>query len=194
VQESIYPRFVSLFKRKIKKLKLGDPLDPATDIGTLVDTAAVEKAVTAVREAVKGGARVLIGGKARGRMMEPTLLTEVRRTAPLCTREAFAPVAVVEKYRQFSDAVEAINDSVYGLQAGVFTNRMTDIMLAFKRIDCGGVVINDVPTYRVDHQPYGGMKNSGLGREGVRYAIEDMTAVKILSMNMKRAVPRRGKK
>ena len=143
----------------------------------------VTKTVAHVRQAVKGGAKLLIGGKARGRIMEPTLLSGVTRTSPLCAREAFAPVAVVETYRRFDAAVAAVNDSEYGLQAGVFTNRMRDIIQAFKRIDCGGVVVNDVPTYRVDHQPYGGMKNSGLGREGIRYAIEDMTAVKILSLN-----------
>lgn len=183
VHEKVYPAFLILFKKKIRKLKLGNPLDPATDIGAMVDGEAVAKTVVLVRQAVKEGAKLLIGGKASGRVMEPTLLADVKRTAPLCAKEAFAPVAVVDTYQHFDRAVASVNDSVYGLQAGVFTNRMNDIMLAFKRIDCGGVVINDVPTYRVDHQPYGGVKNSGLGREGIRYAIEDMTTVKILSLN-----------
>ena len=103
----------------------------------------------------------------------------------VCSEEAFAPIAVVTRYKTFREVVDKINDSEYGLQAGVFTNRMKDIFHAFKYIECGGVVINDVPTYRADHQPYGGMKSSGLGREGVRYSIEDMTELKILSMNLK---------
>jgi glyceraldehyde-3-phosphate dehydrogenase (NADP+) len=185
VHEKVYPRFLALFKKKVAGLRLGDPLDPKMDIGTMVDEAAVKKTVAMIREAVKDGAKLVIGGKEKGRLLPPTVLTGVRRSSPLCTREAFAPVAVIEKYRQFADAVASVNDSAYGLQAGVFTNRMKDIMYAFREIDCGGVVVNDVPTYRVDQQPYGGMKNSGLGREGVRYAIEDMTTVKILSVNPK---------
>jgi glyceraldehyde-3-phosphate dehydrogenase (NADP+) len=183
VQEKVYSKFLSMFKRKVARLKLGNPLDPKTDIGTMVDKAAVQNSVTMIKAATQEGARVVVGGKARGLLMQPTILTGVKRSSPLCAREAFAPVAVVEKYRRFTDAVAAVNDSEYGLQAGVFTNRMKDVFYAFREIDCGGVVINDVPTYRADQQPYGGMKDSGLGREGVRYAIEDMTAVKILSVN-----------
>jgi glyceraldehyde-3-phosphate dehydrogenase (NADP+) len=103
----------------------------------------------------------------------------------VCSKEAFAPLAVLFKYRDFKKVVDEINNSDYGLQAGIFTNRLKDIFYAFKHIECGGVVVNDIPTYRADHQPYGGMKSSGLGREGVRYAIEDMTDVKILSVNLK---------
>lgn len=185
VQEKVYSRFLSMFKRKVARLKLGNPLDPKTDIGTMVDKAAVQNTVAMIKAAIKDGARVVTGGRARGLLMQPTVLTGVKRTSPLRAREAFSPVAVVEKYRRFADAVAAVNDSEYGLQAGVFTNRMKDVFYAFREIDCGGVVINDVPTYRADQQPYGGIKNSGLGREGVRYAIEDMTAVKILSVNPK---------
>lgn len=185
VHEKVYARFMTLFKKKITGLRLGDPLDARTDIGTMVDQAAVKTTITMIRDAVKGGAKLVIGGKVKGLSLSPTVLTGVRRSSPLCAREAFAPVVVVEKFRKFADAVASVNDSVYGLQAGVFTNRMKDIMYAFREIECGGVVINDVPTYRADQQPYGGMKNSGLGREGVRYAIEDMTAVKILSVNPK---------
>ena len=156
----------------------------------MVDDTAVKKTIAMIQEAVKEGAHLVTGSfgresKVKGRLFPPTVLTGVKRSSPLCAREAFAPVVVVEKYRRFAEAVAAVNDSEYGLQAGVFTNRMNDIMYAFREIDCGGVVVNDVPTYRVDQQPYGGMKNSGLGREGVRYAIEDMTAVKILSVNPK---------
>jgi glyceraldehyde-3-phosphate dehydrogenase (NADP+) len=115
--------------------------------------------------------------------MQPTLLADVTPDMAVCRNELFAPVAVISGYRQFDEAVESINDSAFGLQAGIFTNRMNDIFYAFKRIETGGVVVNDVPTYRVDHMPYGGAKDSGMGREGVRYAIEDMTEPKFLALN-----------
>ena len=117
--------------------------------------------------------------------MQPTVLTNVKRSMDVCAKEAFAPLVVVQPYKTFKNVVDEINHSEYGLQAGVFTNRLKDVFYAFKHIECGGVVVNDIPTYRADHQPYGGMKNSGLGREGVRYSIEDMTEIKILSMNLK---------
>jgi glyceraldehyde-3-phosphate dehydrogenase (NADP+) len=103
----------------------------------------------------------------------------------VCSREAFAPLAVIQKYKDFRKVVDEINDSEFGLQAGIFTNRLKDVFYAYKYIDAGGVVINDVPTFRADHQPYGGTKDSGLGREGIRYTIEDMTEIKLLSMNLK---------
>jgi acyl-CoA reductase-like NAD-dependent aldehyde dehydrogenase len=185
VHHAIYDKFVKLFVGKIRKLKLGDPADPTTDIGAMVDTKAVENTKRSISEAVKGGAKVLTGGKAKGRLFEPTLLSNVKRMMAVCSKEAFAPIAVVDSYSAFEKAVAMINDSEYGLQAGVFTNRAKDIFYAYRRIECGGVVINDVPTYRVDHMPYGGVKRSGLGREGIRYAIEDMTEPKLLAMNLR---------
>ncbi len=103
----------------------------------------------------------------------------------VCSKEAFAPLVTVEKYNKFTDAVKKINDSDFGLQAGVFTNRLDDVFYAYNNIEAGGIVINDVPTFRADQQPYGGMKDSGIGREGIRYTIEDMTEIKVLSMNLK---------
>jgi acyl-CoA reductase-like NAD-dependent aldehyde dehydrogenase len=185
VHEKVYDPFIKLLKTKTAKLKIGDPLDPETDIGTMVDTQAVENTLTTIADAIKGGAKILIGGKARGRTLEPTILTNVKTAMDVCSKEAFAPLAVLFKYKDFKKVVDEINNSEYGLQAGIFTNRLKDIFYAFKHIECGGVVVNDIPTYRADHQPYGGMKSSGLGREGVRYAIEDMTDVKILSVNLK---------
>ncbi len=185
VQEKVYDKVLALMQKKIKTLKVGDPLDPKTDVGTMVDTKSVENTLEAVKAAVKGGAKVITGNKAKGRLFWPTVLTDVKETMDVCSKEAFAPLAVVQKYKTFKEVVDRINDSEYGLQAGVFTNRIKDIFYAFKYIDTGGVVINDIPTYRADHQPYGGMKKSGVGREGVRYAIEDMTEIKILSMNLK---------
>ncbi len=187
VQEKVYDKFLSMYAGKVKKLKVGDPLDPATDIGTMVDEEAVENTVKIIKDAVADGARVLVGGKVKGMTLQPTVLVDVKSSMDVCAREAFAPVAVVSKYKTFKQVVDEINNSDYGLQAGVFTNRLDDVYYAFRNIECGGVVINDVPTYRADHQPYGGTKASGLGREGVRYSIEDMTEIKILSMNFKTA-------
>ena len=185
VHENVYDKFLTMFKAKVKKLKVGNPMDKDTDIGTMVDKQSVENTLENIRLAVRDGARVLSGGKQKGMVLEPTVLPDVTSKMDVCSKEAFAPLVVVFKYRDFKKVVEEINNSEYGLQAGIFTNRMTDVFYAFKHIDCGGVVVNDVPTYRADHQPYGGMKNSGLGREGIRYTIEDMTDIKILSMNLR---------
>ena len=185
VHEKVYTRFLRLFKAKVARLKVGNPLNPKTDIGTLVSAEAVQNTRRMIEEAVAGGAKVLLGGKARRNLFQPTVLTHVKGSMDVCAREAFAPLVVVEKYRSFKKVVDQINRSEYGLQAGFFTNRTRDIFYAYKYIEAGGVVINDVPTYRADHQPYGGMKSSGLKREGVRYSIEDMTEIKILSLNLK---------
>jgi acyl-CoA reductase-like NAD-dependent aldehyde dehydrogenase len=185
VHGQVYDRCVELLLSGVRNLKVGDPADPTTDVGALVDTAAVERTVQWIEEAKHGGATVLCGGTTKGRLMEPTVLSNVARDMSVCSREMFAPVTIVEKYRDFHSAVAAVNDSEFGLQAGIFTNRMNDIMYAFRRIETGGVVVNDVPTYRVDHMPYGGVKSSGLGREGIRYAIEDMTEPKLLALNIR---------
>jgi glyceraldehyde-3-phosphate dehydrogenase (NADP+) len=186
VHASIFDTFMTKFTARINQLKIGDPLDTQTDIGTMVDQTSVHNAMQLITDAVKANAKIITGGKISGRTLEPTVLTNVERTLDICRKEAFAPLVIFGRYTNFTDAVAMLNDSEFGLQAGLFTNRMTDIMYAFKHIDCGGVVINDVPTWRADHQPYGGMKGSGIGREGVKYAIEDMTEIKILSMNTKR--------
>jgi glyceraldehyde-3-phosphate dehydrogenase (NADP+) len=185
LHEKIHDKFLKTFVEKVKNLKTGDPLDPKTAIGAMVDRQSVENALKMVEDAVKEGAKVITGGKARGAVMEPTLLTNVKTSMDVCSEEAFAPLAVILRYKDFKKVVAEINNSIYGLQAGIFTNRLKDAFYAFNHIDCGGVVINDVPTYRADHQPYGGMKDSGLGREGIRYSIEDMTEIKILSLNLK---------
>lgn len=183
VQEAIRAQFTEMFLNKVARLKVGDPMDPSTDLGTLVDAEAVARTLDWIEQAVSSGARLLCGGKASGLQLEPTVLSEVTPEMAVCRQELFAPVAVISGYRTFAEAVAMVNDSAYGLQAGVFTNRMNDIIYGFRRIETGGVIINDVPTYRVDHMPYGGVKESGLGREGVRYAIEDMTEPKFLALN-----------
>lgn len=185
LHENIYNRFLDLLLGKMTGIKMGDPLNPETDLGPMVDDESVLRIESWIHEAVAGGARILFGGKRSGRILEPTLLTDVKTDMKVCFKEAFAPLAVVFKYRDFKTMIDEINNSEYGLQAGIFTHRLKDIFYAFKRLDVGGVMINDISTYRADHQPYGGVKKSGTGREGVRYAIEDMTELKILGLNLK---------
>ncbi|HEX2897499.1 MAG TPA: aldehyde dehydrogenase family protein, partial [candidate division Zixibacteria bacterium] len=185
VQQDFYEKFMKMFVEKTKKLKIGDPLDRKTDIGTMVSELAVKNTAEMVNQAKKEGAKIHTGGTADGGFYQPTIITNVKSTMDVCSKEAFAPIATVEKYKTFEQAVEKINDSEFGLQAGVFTNRLKDVFYAFNHIDAGGIVVNDVPTFRADQQPYGGVKNSGLGREGIRFTIEDMTELKILSMNLK---------
>jgi len=126
------------------------------------------------------GGRILAGGKADGRYFAPTVLVDTPVEAQICSNEAFAPVVVAFPFSDFSAAVKGVNDSFYGLQTGVFTNDLEHAWQAFEELVVGGVIVNDVPTYRVDHMPYGGVKDSGLGREGLRYAIEDMTEIRIM--------------
>lgn len=169
----------------MKNIKIDDPLKPETDLGPMIDDDSAKRIEKWIKEAVNEGAMIIAGGKRKGRALEPTLLTNVKSDMEVCFREAFAPLAVIFKYKDFKKMIGEINNSEYGLQAGIFTNRLKDIFYAFKHLEVGGVMINDVSTYRADHQPYGGMKKSGVGREGVRYAIEDMTEVKILGLNLK---------
>ena len=182
VHEALWDDFMGRFVKAAHGLKVGDPLDPATDVGPMIDAAAVERTASWVDEARSMGGKVLLGGSANGSCYSPTILTDVPATARVCSAEAFAPLAVVSRFREFHDAVRAVNDSRYGLQAGVFTNDLANAWSAFEELEVGGVIVNDVPTYRIDHMPYGGSKDSGQGREGVRYAIEDMTELRIMVM------------
>lgn len=183
IHQDVFEEFVSEFVGKVKLLTLGDPLDPKTDVGPLIDDKAVVRTAQWVKEAVEKGGKLLCGGKARGRMFEPTVLTNVPSQAKICSQEVFAPLVVIFPYSDPLKVLNAVNDSVYGLQTGIFTNNQHLIWEAFERLDVGGVIINDVPTFRVDHYPYGGVKESGFGREGVKYAIEEMTERKILVIN-----------
>ena len=165
----------------VSGLKTGDPSDAATVVGPLITPGDVERVTTWVDEAVQAGGRVLMGGTALGpRLFAPTVLTDVPRTARVCTDEVFAPVIVVERVASFDEAVQAVNASQFGLQAGVFTADLEHAFAAFDRLEVGGVLVNDVPTFRIDHMPYGGVKDSGLGREGPRYTIEEMSELRLL--------------
>ena len=180
VHEGIWDEFIARFVEGARRLKVGDPLDPGTDIGPMVDAAAVERTRRWVDEARSLGGKVLLGGAAEGAFFGPTILTDVPASAAVCREEAFAPLVVAAPFRDFPDAVSRVNDSRFGLQAGVFTNDLAHAWSAFEELAVGGVIVNDVPTYRIDHMPYGGTKDSGMGREGVRYAIEDMTELRIM--------------
>jgi acyl-CoA reductase-like NAD-dependent aldehyde dehydrogenase len=180
IHESIWNDFMSRFVEGARNLKVGDPLDPATDVGPMVDTRAAKRTQEWVDEARSMGGKVLLGGTAKGSTFPPTILTDTPIQAKVCSNEAFAPLVVAFPFSDFDGAIRQVNDSFYGLQAGVFTNDLSHAWRAFEELVVGGVIVNDVPTYRIDHMPYGGSKDSGIGREGVRYAIEDMTELRIM--------------
>lgn len=180
VHEAVYEPFMERFLAGVAALKVGDPLDPTTDIGPMVDARAAARTAGWVDEARSAGGRVLAGGTADGTYFAPTVLADVPPHARVCTEEAFAPLVVVAPVASLDEAVTAVNDSVFGLQTGVFTNDLAGAWRAFGSLEVGGVIINDIPTYRIDHMPYGGIKDSGLGREGLRWAIEDMTELRIM--------------
>jgi acyl-CoA reductase-like NAD-dependent aldehyde dehydrogenase len=184
VHQGIYEDFCDGFIPAVQKLKVGDPRDAATDIGPLINLRAAERVETWVNEAVNQGATLLLGGKRDGALIPATVLAEVTPTMKVCSEEVFAPVVTLSPYETWDDAIHLANNSPYGLQAGVFTTDLRRMMDAWERLEVGGVQINDVSTFRVDHMPYGGIKDSGLGREGVRYAIQDMTEMRQLVINM----------
>ena len=184
VHEAIYAAVAQQLVAAIERLRVGDPLDPATDVGPMIDEDNAARIDAWVKEAIAVGGQLLTGGSRIGRTSyAPTVLADVPPTAKVCAEEAFAPLVVLAKFSEFDNAVEAINASSFGLQAGVFTNDLHHMLTAFERLDVGGVILNDVPSYRVDHMPYGGVKDSGLGREGPRYAIEELTEPRLLVVN-----------
>ena len=180
VHEAVWDDFMARFVAGAAQLKLGDPLDPATDLGPMVDEGAAARTRQWVDEAVAMGGKVLLGGRADGAFFPPTVLTDTPVSARVCSNEAFAPLVVAFPFREMGDAVRQVNDSFFGLQTGIFTNDLTNAWGAFGGLEVGGVIVNDIPTYRIDHMPYGGVKESGLGREGLRWAIEDMTEIRIM--------------
>jgi len=185
LHESIYSLFMADFIGRTQKLKMGDPLQEATDIGPMISLGAAKQTEEWIDEAVRMGAKIVYGGKRQGAMFEPTVLEDVNPDLRISWLEAFAPVVVVYPYSDFSDTLESVNYSMYGLQAGIFTNDLKKTFAAYETLEVGGIILNDIPTFRIDHMPYGGMKQSGFGREGIRYAIEEMTELKLLAMNLK---------
>jgi acyl-CoA reductase-like NAD-dependent aldehyde dehydrogenase len=185
VERSVLEKFTELFVAGVKKLKTGDPLQETTDIGPLIRESDAIRADEWVREAVREGARLLCGGQRTGSIFEPTVLTRTRPEMRVNCQEIFGPVVTIEPYDDFHDALKQINNSAFGLQAGIFTRDAKMLFDAYDALEVGGVMAGDVPTFRIDHMPYGGIKDSGLGREGLRYAIEEMTEPKILVMNLR---------
>lgn len=180
VHHDVYEEFVERFTERVRALRTGDPLDEETDVGPLIDEANAVRALSWIEEAVRGGARVAVGGGRHGAFLEPTLLLDTRSDMRVNCEEVFAPVTTVRRYSDFEEALAILNDSPYGLQAGLFTRDLRRIWRAFETAEVGGLVVNDISGFRVDHMPYGGVKESGQGREGVRYAIEEMTELRLL--------------
>jgi glyceraldehyde-3-phosphate dehydrogenase (NADP+) len=181
VHEAIYDSFAAKFVEKVRQMKIGEPLDPATELGPMVDEKAVARTHEWVHEALDQGATALVGGEPDGLYYPPTVLTGVPSGCRVCGEEVFAPVVNLFRVPDFATAVAEINDSQFGLQCGVFTNDLERTLLAHDELEVGGVIVNDVPTWRIDPMPYGGVKDSGLGREGLRYSIEDMTELRLLA-------------
>jgi len=162
---------------------VGDPLDERVDVGPMIDQAAAHKTQQSIEKAAAAGATLLTGGTAEGPFLEPTVLTGVPDASPVCQEELFAPVIAISPFDDFKEAVARTNNSAYGLQAGLFTDSLENALYAFDNLEVGGVILNDVPTYRTDPMPYGGVKDSGQGREGPRYAIEEMTELRLMVLN-----------
>ena len=188
IHECIYADFRDRLVAKTRALKMGNPIEEDTFIGPIISAAEAERLKDWVDRAVAAGGRLLCGGRRDGVMFQATLLEDVPPDQAICTQEAFGPVAVLSRFNDFGQALRQVNDSAFGLQAGIFTRDLHKALQAWDELEVGGVVINEVPSWRVDNMPYGGVKDSGLGREGIRYAIEDMTEPRLLVI---RETPRR---
>ncbi len=180
IHADIYDRFRDMLVAKTRTLVAGDPKDRKTFIGPMISEKEAARLEGWIEEAVANGAKLLVGGKREGAMLEATLLEGVDRAASAYREEAFGPLAILSKFTEWNDALAEINDSKFGLQAGLFTRDINQVLEAWDRLDVGGVVVNDVSSYRVDNMPYGGVKDSGLGREGIRFAMEDMSEIRNL--------------
>ena len=180
VHDSLYNEYRDKFIKAAKAVNYGDPNDPATIMGPLIDDKAAERVTNWVADAQKQGARLLTGGGRKERIVEPTVLENVPRTSDVFCKEVFGPVVTLHKFSTIQEAVAGINDSSFGLQAGIFSNDYQNILYAYNYIDVGAVIVNDNPTFRIDNMPYGGIKDSGFGREGLKYAIQEMTEPKLL--------------
>jgi acyl-CoA reductase-like NAD-dependent aldehyde dehydrogenase len=180
VHEAIADRFITEFVRQTRALVVGNPLDPATDVGPMISDEAADRAGAWIGAAVAEGATLLAGGRREGRLIWPTVLTGTRPEMAVMCQEAFAPLVSIVTYRTFDEALRLLDDSPYGLQAGVYTRHLGKAFEAVRRLDVGGVMINDTSIFRTDHMPYGGNRMSGIGREGVRFAVEEMTNLRMV--------------
>ncbi|MBA4537759.1 aldehyde dehydrogenase family protein [Bacillus aquiflavi] len=184
VHEALFTQFVELFIAETKKLVIGNPLDESTDISAMISEGDVKRAKSWIESAVKNGAQLACGGVDEAGILQPTVLLQVPNTEKLSCEEIFAPVVHINSFSHFEEAIAAVNESKYGLQAGIFTTNIERAFKGAKALHVGGVMINDFSTFRVDHMPYGGVKMSGFGREGIKYAIEEMTELKLISFKL----------
>lgn len=184
VHEDVQHRFIEALIAAVEQLRVGDPLDEATDVGPMIRERDAVRALDWVQEAISGGARLLCGGQRDASLLQPTVLAGTSPRMRVNCQEIFAPVVTVEPYGEFESALNQVNDSPFGLQTGLFTHDAGLIFRAYEELNVGGVIAGDIPTWRIDHMPYGGVKDSGVGREGVRYTIQEMTEMKLLVMNI----------
>ncbi len=187
VHNDIYQSFQDELVRKVKALKVGDPLDEATDVGPVIDAGAAERVEAWVKEAHEAGAKVLTGGARDGNLWQPTILEDIKPEMRVSCQEVFAPLVGLYRYTDVREAIREVDESDFGLQAGLFTKDMAVIHDAIENIEVGGLMVNDVSTFRIDHMPYGGVKQSGTGREGLRYAIEEMSEIKLITFNYRQS-------
>ncbi len=180
VHEKVYDKFMNKFIKCVNTLKKGDPMDKETELGPMIQLKEAERVESWINKAVNSGSKILTGGKRNGTMMEATVLSNTSSEMEVNCKELFGPIVTVTKFSSFNDAADQINNSVYGLQAGVFSKNLDNIFYAYNTMDVGGVIVNDVPTFRLDNMPYGGTKESGMGKEGVIYAMEEMSEHKLL--------------
>ncbi|MED3763549.1 aldehyde dehydrogenase family protein [Ureibacillus terrenus] len=182
VHESIYDQFTEAFVNETKKLKVGDPFDPSTDLSAMINPREVSRIKEWIEEAKAQGAKVATGAEFTERTMAPTVMVNVKPEMKIMCLETFAPIVSIVSYKTLDEAIQYVNQSDLGLNAGIYTNVLTDALKAADELEAGAVIINDIPTFRVDHMPYGGVKNSGYGREGIKYAIEEMTDLKFITI------------
>lgn len=184
IHRPVYDAMVEKLLARISQLRVGDPRDPQIEVGPMIDEGAAAEAFQKVQEAIRQGADVLLGGACDGTMFQPTVLANTSPDMRVNREEIFAPVITIMPYDDFDEAIRLANDTDYGLQSGLFTQNMNRILRAFEQVEVGGLQVNDVSTFRVDQMPYGGVKGSGVGREGPRYAIEEMTEMKLMVLNI----------
>jgi acyl-CoA reductase-like NAD-dependent aldehyde dehydrogenase len=183
VHTDIYDEFTQKFVEETKKLVCGDPLSMDTDVSALISPQDLERSLQWIEEAISEGAKVAVGGTGDGNVLLPTAILEAKSHSKISCQEVFAPIVLINPISSIEEGIEFINDSKYGLQAGVYTNDVHTALSSSKNLHVGGVMINDIPTFRVDQMPYGGVKESGTGREGLKYAIEEMTEIKLVVWN-----------
>ncbi|MFD2924519.1 aldehyde dehydrogenase family protein [Halobacillus naozhouensis] len=183
VHENLYEEFVQKFVKETEKLQLGDPLSESTDISALISPEDVTRSLEWIEEATKNGASIASGGQSDGNMLQPTVLLNVEPSMKVSCQEVFAPIVLIDKISSIDEGIEKVNDSKYGLQAGIYTESISSALDAADQLEVGGVIVNDFPTFRVDNMPYGGVKDSGTGKEGVKYSYEEMSEMKLVVIN-----------